>query len=142
MYGLASWTLNMLCIAIRPYSMQRRPLWAKMPLTISLPPPKNERQRSVNDFWSCILNNPRAMERRYAIIHLSAASTGKNTTDDIASASYNCAPTLCQQFLWGLSKLHSNGLHRIVTELSLTRSVFSICPWIQLHKHACSVSQI
>jgi len=38
--------------------------------------------------------------------------------------------------------LHSNELNRIVTELSLTRSVFSICPCIQLHKYACNVSQI
>ena len=44
--------------------------------------------------------------------------------------------------LWVLSKLHSNELHRIVIELSLTRSVFSICPCIQLHKYACNVSQI
>jgi len=95
-----------------------------------LPPPKNERQWSVNDFWSCISDNLRGMEQGYPIINLSAAFTDKNATDDIASASYNWAPTKHHQLLWGLSKIHSNELHRIVTELSLTRSLFSICPCI------------
>jgi len=111
-------------------------------VTITLPPPRNERQRSVNDFWSWILDNLRALERRYPIINFSAACTGKNASDDIASVSYNWAPTERWQLLWGLSKLHSNELHCIVTELSPTRSVFSVCPCIQLHKYACIVSQI
>jgi len=78
------------------------------------------------------MDNLRAMEQRYPIINLSAAFMGKNVSDDIASASYNSALTERQQLLWGLSVLHGNELHCIVTELSLNRSVFSICPCIEL----------
>ena len=137
--GLASWTFKALCIAVEPQSMHQPPLWAKILLTIPLPPPKIDRQRRVNIFWSCILDNLRAMEQRYPIINLSAAFTGKNAIDDITSGSYTWAPTYHQQLLWGLSKLHSNELHCIVTALSLTRSAFWICPCIQLQKYACIV---
>jgi len=106
------------------------------------PVPENERQRSVNDVQSCILDNLRDMERRYLIINLSAALTGKNASDDIGSTSYNWVPTERQQLLWRLSELNSNELHRIVTEFGLTQSVSSICPCSQLHKYACMVSQI
>ena len=67
---------------------------------------------------------------------------GKNTTYDIASASYNFAPTWPQQSLWRLSKLPRNEVHCAVPELSCMWSVCSICPCIQFHKYACSVSQI
>jgi len=72
-----------------------------MLVTIQLPPPRNERQRSVNDFWSCILDNLRAMERRYPIFNLLAAFMGKNASDNIAYASYNSAPTERQKFYGG-----------------------------------------
>jgi len=49
--------------------------------------------------------------------------------DDIVSASNNWAPMECQQFLWRLSKLHSNEVHCAVPKLCFTRSVFAICPW-------------
>ena len=82
------------------------------------------------------------MESRYPIFNLSAAFIWKNDSDDIASASYNSAPLEPQQLLWGLNKLHSNELHCVVPELSLTQSVFAICCCIQLRKYACNVSQI
>jgi len=113
-----------------------------MLVTILLPPPKNERPPSVNDFWSCILHTLRAMERHYPIFNILAAFMGKNARDDIASASYNSEPTKHQQYLWGLNKLHSNELHCVVPELSLTQSVFAIRCFIQLRKYACDVSQI
>ena len=113
-----------------------------MPVTILLPPPENEHQRSVNDFLSCILDNLRAVECRCPIFNVSAAFMGKNANDDIASASYNTVPTECQQFLSGLNTLRSNELHCVVPELNLTRSVFAICCCIQLRKYACNVSQI
>ena len=59
------------------------------------PPPKNECQRSVNDFRSCILDEVSAMEQRYPMINLSAAFTGKDARD--TSPSYNWAPTERQQ---------------------------------------------
>jgi len=113
-----------------------------MLVTILLPPPKNECQQSVNNFWSWILDNLRAMERRYPIFNLSAAFIGKNSTDYIGSASYNSTPTEGQQFSWGLNTLHSNELHCVVPESSLMQSVFAICCCIQLHKYACNVSLI
>ena len=60
---------------------------------------QNERQRSVNNFESCILDNLTAIERRIPTMSLSAAYNGKNASDDIASDSYNWAPTDHQQFL-------------------------------------------
>jgi len=69
--------------------MHRLPLWAKMLVMILLPCPKNERQRTVNDLWLCILDDLRAMERCYPIINSTAAFKGKYATNDIASASYN-----------------------------------------------------
>ena len=69
--------------------MHQLPLWAKILVTITLQAQKNQRQWSVNDFWSCILGNPRAKEQRYSIINLSAAFMGKNATDNITSALYN-----------------------------------------------------
>jgi len=98
-----------------------------------------ERHRSVNDFCSCILDNLTGMECRLSTMNLSAAFIGKNASDDIASASYNRVPTVCQQCLWRLRMLHSNELHCVVPKSSFTRSVLAICPCIQLHKYACNV---
>jgi len=44
-----------------------------MLVTIQLPPADNERQWSVNDFWSCILDNVRAVECRHPIFNSLAA---------------------------------------------------------------------
>jgi hypothetical protein len=103
---------------------------------------QNESQRSVNNFWSCILDNLTAIERRIRTTRLLAAFNGKNASDDIASTSYNWAPTEHQQFLWRLRKLYSNELHCAAPKSSFTRSVFAICPCIQLHKYAWNVLQI
>jgi len=56
-----------------------------MQVTISLQLAKNERQRSIKDFWSCILDNLRATEQRQPIINSSADFMGKTVTDDIAA---------------------------------------------------------
>jgi len=140
--GFASWTLKKLCIAVDPESMQWGPLRPKPLLMILLPPATNEHQQSVNDFWSCIMDNSRAGERHLPILHISVALMGKDGLEAIASTSYNWAPTERQGFLWGLSEPHSNELNRSVTEVSLMRSVSSICPGIHLHNYAYNVSQI
>jgi len=101
-----------------------------------------ERQRSINTFCCCILDKLTAMERRQPTMNLPAAFIGKNASDDIASDSYNWAPPHGQQFLWRLRTLHSNELHCAVPKTSFTRSVFAICPCIQLHKYAYNVLQI
>ena len=125
-----------------PYSTYRMSLWSKMLVTISLPPPNNESQWSVNDFWPCLLRTLRSTECCYPIFKLSASFMGKNSIDDISSSSFNSAPTECQQFVWGLNKLHRNHLHCVVPDLSLTQSVFAICYCMQLCKYACNVTQI
>jgi len=47
-----------------------------------------------------------------------------------------------QHSWWGLDTLPSNELHCVVTEFSLTWSVFSKCPCIQHRKYACNISKI
>ena len=48
---------------------------------------KNERQRSVNDFWPCIIEIARAVRQRESRIALSATFVGKTCCDNIASMS-------------------------------------------------------
>jgi len=55
---------------------------------ISLTHSKNECQRSVNNFSSCMLHNSRAVQRHTPIIIILAAFIGKNASDDIATTSY------------------------------------------------------
>jgi hypothetical protein len=43
-----------------------------------LPPPQNERQWSIKDYWSCILDNARAVQRLYCIPNMVAAIMGKD----------------------------------------------------------------
>jgi len=75
-------------------------------------------------------------------MNLSAACICITGCDNIASASYNWAPTELQQVSWRLRMLHSNELHCAVRESSFTWSVFAIWPCIPLHKYACNVLQI
>ena len=63
-----------------------------MLVRISLLPPENERQRNLNVFWPCILDNQTAMQQRSPIIVLLATLMGKNATDDIATVSSLYAP--------------------------------------------------
>ena len=103
---------------------------------------QNERHWSVNNFWSCIFYNLTAIECRIPTMTLTEAFNGKNASDDITSASYNWAPIEHQQFLSRLRTLYSNVMHCADHKSSFTRSVFAICPCIQLHKYACNVLQI
>jgi hypothetical protein len=57
---------------------------AEIVLTISLPPPKSDHQCSFHNFWSCILDNQRAMEPPQVPLEVSAAVMGKNDMNDIA----------------------------------------------------------
>jgi len=118
------------------------PLWAKMLLTILLPHSKIKRQRYINNFWSCILHYVRAREGGQPIINLWAICMCKHASDNIAYVSCNWVRMESQQFLWRFNMLHGNELHCIVPKLNVTRSVFSICPCIQLHKYACNIWQI
>jgi len=52
---------------------------------ILVPPSKNERQQSVDDFISCILSNSRAVQWHTPIIIILAAFIGKNASDNTAT---------------------------------------------------------
>ena len=48
---------------------------------------ENERQRSVNNYCLCILDNQTAVRQHEAIIEVLAAVMGKNGRDNIATTS-------------------------------------------------------
>jgi len=80
--------------------------------------PKIEHQRSVKDFWSCNMQNRRAVRRLYSRIEVLAACIGKNAIDDITTASSKWSSTKCQQCLCWRSNLHSNIMHSVALKLN------------------------
>ena len=90
-FCLASRTIRGQCGDSKTQSKYQPSFLAKMLLTTSSLCPKNVRQRSVNDFWPCIMDNPRAVQRHEAIITLSAAFLGKNGCNYITTMSYKSA---------------------------------------------------
>jgi hypothetical protein len=85
--SLASWIIAGWRESITPYSVYWLPLWAQWPALILLPLSKNVRQSSVNDFWSCILDNSRPLQQATSILTILATFIGKNATDNIATTS-------------------------------------------------------
>ena len=69
------------------------PFYPKMVATTSPLCPKNECQRSVNDFRHCIMEKARDVRRHRPIIELSADILGKNTSNKIVTMSH----TECQR---------------------------------------------
>jgi len=59
--------------------------WLKGQVKSSLPYPRNERQRSINDFLSCLLDNPNAGQLVSLIIAILVAFLGISGRDDIAT---------------------------------------------------------
>jgi len=59
-FGSASWIINWLCNDVIPSLQYWPPLWATMVVTILLLPSKDDHQQSINNFWSCILDNQKA----------------------------------------------------------------------------------
>jgi len=84
-FVLASWITRQLCDYIKLQWKCWPPLCINKAATISLPPPKHERQWSVNVFWSWIMGTQSAVHRRYFIINPSAIFVLKNATDNIAT---------------------------------------------------------
>ena len=68
-------------------------IWGKNAYDKIVTMSQTERQWSMNDFGSCMLNNLTAMEYRSPTMNLSAAFIGKNASKGITSASYDWAPT-------------------------------------------------
>ena len=94
-FRLASWKIQELHGDIKLSSNCWTTFDAKMDATTSLQCAKNERQRSVNDFWHCILQKARVVRRHWRIIELSADFLVKNTSDKSVTMSHN----ECQRFL-------------------------------------------
>ena len=88
-FRLASWQMQGLRGEIELSSNYRLPFYAKMVATTSLVCPKNERQRSVNNFWPCILEKARVVRRHWLIIELSSAFLGKDASSKIVTWSQN-----------------------------------------------------
>jgi len=55
---------------------------------ISLPPPENDCQQTINDCSSYIMDTQRGVHRRRLIINAAAACMGYNAPDDIGTTSY------------------------------------------------------
>jgi len=81
-----------------------------MLVTISLPPPRKECQSSVNDFWSCIINDSKALQWHTSIIAILATFIGKNASNNFATTFSKLASTE-YQWCFGLHHgySHSNG---------------------------------
>jgi hypothetical protein len=69
------------------HNRSQLPFFTKMVVITMLLWAKNEPQRSVNDLWPCILENPRVVQRDLPIIKPSADILGKNHCDNIAAMS-------------------------------------------------------
>jgi hypothetical protein len=65
---------------------------------ISLLPRKHHHQQSVVNAWTCILDNPMALQCAYSISNVLVAFKGNNACDDIATTTYKSASTHRQQF--------------------------------------------
>jgi len=82
-----------------------------------------------------ILDNLIRMERRWTTTNLSAALIGKNASDDIASASYNSAPTVCQ----GSERYTAmNCIMLFLNEVLCGQSLQSVLVFNFTHMHAMS----
>jgi len=74
--GLASLIIQGLCNSITSWSKYWLPFYAKMVAIQLLLCFKRKRQRSINDFWSCMLDHPSAMQRDWHIITVFVALMG------------------------------------------------------------------
>jgi len=63
------------------------PLYSKQRETYSLPHPEDELQRSVNDFWSCILRNLQGNRLQTVINEVSAAFIGRRESVTLPATS-------------------------------------------------------
>ena len=86
-FCLASWIIQMLGNYSHSLSEYWPPFEADQLGTTLRLSPKNERQRSVNKFWSCIWNDPGAAQRHLPTLHVSATFQSKNAREDIATIS-------------------------------------------------------
>ena len=89
-----------LCYSINPSSVYWLSIWAKMLVRISLPPARSGRQRSINDFWSCILDNQRAVQQHSPITNVLATFIGKKVSKDCVTLTWNSMSTEHQRSIY------------------------------------------
>ena len=85
--GLASWVIWSAIGCSQPWMRYWPPLLAKAIAIPSLPHHENERQRSVNDIWSCIFGNEGGAWLQTFMNKGTAALRGKYSRDISATAS-------------------------------------------------------
>jgi len=84
-------------------------------MTWLLPNPKSEHQLSTNEFWPCVLENPRAVQRHRHIIELSAVVLGKHSCDNIKIMSSRCT-SMERQYLLPLHLGYYKGCQAKLTD--------------------------
>jgi len=84
---LAPWIIKQLCNYIKLEWKCWLPLCVQMAGSISVPPGKNERQRSVIDVLSRLMDTQSAVHQLKFIINPWAAFVGKNASDNIPTTS-------------------------------------------------------
>jgi len=75
------------------------PWWSKRIETHALPHPQNDCQRSVDDFWSCVLGNETANRLQTAINQFLAAFIGKTDCDTLPAPYWKWVSTERQGLL-------------------------------------------
>jgi len=104
-----------------------------MPGVTSLLCPKDECQRSVNNFWHCVVENPRAVQRHCYIIVILAAILGKNAWDIIATLSYESV-SMEPEPLLTFHVRKCKGCAATLTD-SRTNSHLSWQQWLRQHRY-------
>src|SRR5713226_2907198 len=86
-FGHASWEITPPIGCIQSQRNFWPPLLTKQTAIPSLPHHENEHQRSVNDFWSCVLGN-HTSDRLYSVINeFLAAFIGKTDSNTLPAPS-------------------------------------------------------
>jgi hypothetical protein len=88
-FGLPWWKMQGLRGNIQLSLNYRPPFYPKMVPTTSQLCPKNECQRSVNDFWPQSLAKAWVVWRHWLLIDLSASVLGKNASVNLTTVSHN-----------------------------------------------------
>jgi len=120
--GVASCIFQGLCYRICPYSTYSQPLCANAIVTWSQHMSETEHQQSVNDFWWCILYNPRAVLRHLPIIEvLDAFIANIMFVDTVAPQNER------QQSVNTPSTEHQQSMNTVSTECQQRVNTFGCC---------------
>jgi len=134
----ASWTMLELCSDVQLSSDHWLRFWAKMVATTSPLYAKNVRKQPINEFWPCILENPRAVRQQWHLIDLKAIFLGKNP--------FNDSITMLQKWLpmedWWFQAFHLGLSRGSVTTMIHDRITGRISRQIFLQQHCNHVPKL